>query len=103
MKPIKGVCSVCACIQSEACDEGCGWANKGMTLCTACVDLSDAEREAKRQLNMADLAMRLEALKDEALELKTRMAVLEGPTPKTGKSKMRAAKQQPVYPREERR
>jgi len=77
MKTPNGICSVCACVQNDACDEGCGWANRAKTLCTACKGLSREERAEKREINLADLAMRLQTLTDEALEVRARMRVLD--------------------------
>lgn len=82
----KGICMVCACTDEEACEEGCAWANVNRTICTACAPLTHIERDEKRALAMTELVMRFEALTDEALALKARMAILErdyaGPEPR---------------------
>lgn len=85
----KGICSVCACTEFDACDEGCGWANVKMTLCTACVNLTDAERAEKRATNLANLEMRLDALEEEKKELYFRWALLGESLPKQSRSKSR--------------
>jgi hypothetical protein len=33
---IKGVCRKCGCTFDNPCEQGCGWADESMTLCTAC-------------------------------------------------------------------
>jgi hypothetical protein len=76
MKTPKGICSVCACVDEDACREGCAWANKSQTLCTACKGLTAEQRKEKRETNLEILRIRLENLTDEALEVKARMRVL---------------------------
>lgn len=73
---MKGVCKVCACSEADACDDGCGWANRSQTLCTACEGLTEAERAEKREINRADLVMRLETLEADAAELRCRLVTL---------------------------
>ena len=41
-----GKCRWCGCTYYEPCPEGCGWANRDQTLCTACVNV---DREWKQQ------------------------------------------------------
>lgn len=64
-----GICCVCLCTEEDACDEGCAWADRGRTLCTACVELSDEQRVEKRRdslealaCEMAELLLRLQGL-----------------------------------------
>lgn len=36
---VTGRCRWCQCTHRDPCPEGCGWANPGRTLCTACVEI----------------------------------------------------------------
>jgi hypothetical protein len=45
-----GVCRVCGCTESLACDDGCGWADRYETLCTACCPPpAPANRSARKK------------------------------------------------------
>ncbi len=35
------VCRVCGCTDDHACPQGCAWADKDHTLCTACADVAE--------------------------------------------------------------
>lgn len=37
-----GTCRWCRCTELNACPQGCGWADRDQTLCTACVDVDAA-------------------------------------------------------------
>ncbi len=37
-----GTCRDCGCTDERACPEGCGWADEGHTLCTACAEKKKA-------------------------------------------------------------
>lgn len=39
MKRGPGFCRWCVCSHFDPCPEGCGWADRAQTLCTACVDV----------------------------------------------------------------
>jgi hypothetical protein len=99
MKHPQGICHVCACVDHEACDDGCEWADRTHTLCSACNELSDEERIEKRQFNLEYLANRLSCVTDEALELKHRLRVLEKPLPGKRKPQKTTRAQHPRYPR----
>src|SRR5262245_45390559 len=42
-----GTCRWCGCTEELACPGPCGWANRGRTLCTACVYFDRAIRTAR--------------------------------------------------------
>lgn len=42
-----GVCRWCGCTETTPCEEGCAWANRQQTLCTACVGI-DTQLRSKR-------------------------------------------------------
>jgi hypothetical protein len=71
-----GICMVCGCTDAEGCDEGCGWANAKRTICTACAELPDLERQAKRFNAAMELRQRLDLAQDEAEELLRRLEVV---------------------------
>jgi hypothetical protein len=52
-----GLCRFCGCTYYHPCPEGCGWADRKQTLCTACVHVDAAfsrtVREAQRGLSAA--------------------------------------------------
>ena len=44
-----GVCLFCGCSHFNPCPNGCGWADRGQTLCTECTEIRDAwNRTARR-------------------------------------------------------
>ncbi len=100
----RGICSVCACTEADACPEGCSWANRQETLCSSCSPLSEIDRAQMKEIARQDLRLRLDMLKEEyranLLELHTRLAVLtDGPAmkPERGVNKKpRSRKQTPV-------
>ena len=101
----QGICTVCGCVQSDACEEGCGWANREQTLCTACKELSPTARAQKREQALEDLAMHHGQLHDEQREIAARMDVLVAnpiqvrtqPLNRGGTAK-RSQRQKPRYP-----
>lgn len=100
MKTIKGICMVCGCTEADACEDGCGWANRKQTLCTACVNLTGQERAEKQDLNLADLARRVAMLQDERVELSLRMDVIRANAkPVPGGAFKRSRRQMPRYPK----
>lgn len=56
IKERPGRCRWCGCTELEPCPEGCGWANRSQTLCTACVLLDRAARTARGRRVLAELA-----------------------------------------------
>lgn len=48
-----GRCRWCRCTEAEACEGGCSWANRDRTLCSACVPLDTALRNATGRLELA--------------------------------------------------
>jgi hypothetical protein len=71
-----GICFVCGCVQNDACEEGCGWANVKKTLCTACKPLNEAARRTKRNERLRELVQRHEIMAEELRELEVRIEVL---------------------------
>lgn len=69
----QGICSVCGCTDQEGCPEGCSWANDARTICSACIDLSEEEREEKRTDAFAELLVRAMDLKDRTDVLRSEM------------------------------
>jgi len=54
-KPPRGICRVCGCVDEDGCPEGCDWADKAHTCCTACVNLTREQMAAKRELSLDEL------------------------------------------------
>lgn len=50
-----GRCRWCRCTHERPCPEGCGWANRTKTLCTACVAFDAALRTFKGREQVAAL------------------------------------------------
>jgi hypothetical protein len=48
-----GRCRWCRCTEREPCEPPCGWANRQHTVCTACVDLDLAMRNAPGRMALA--------------------------------------------------
>jgi hypothetical protein len=94
---MKGICNICACTDEEGCAEGCAWADREHTLCTACKSLSITERAAKRDEVRGELQMRHETLVDKLLMLRERLRVLDA-EPAPSMPKKRSQAQQP-YPK----
>lgn len=46
VKEKPGLCRWCGCSYHDPCPEGCGWANRAQTLCTACVEFDKRMRSA---------------------------------------------------------
>lgn len=44
-----GICRFCRCSHFNPCPEGCWWADRAETLCSACVDVDAAWRKVKLQ------------------------------------------------------
>jgi hypothetical protein len=44
-----GVCRFCGCSHFNPCPEGCWWADRAETLCSACTDIDKAWRTLHRQ------------------------------------------------------
>ncbi|HYM24944.1 MAG TPA: hypothetical protein VEU08_17125 [Vicinamibacterales bacterium] len=49
-----GRCRWCRCTYNNPCAEGCAWANREQTLCTACVPLDAALKSAAGRRNLAE-------------------------------------------------
>lgn len=45
-----GRCRFCRCSWEEPCPQGCGWANRDQTVCTACVPIDKAWRRMPAQV-----------------------------------------------------
>lgn len=45
-----GICAFCKCSYHNPCPAGCGWANRGQTLCTECTDIAKAFTAAARKV-----------------------------------------------------
>jgi len=54
-KTPRGICRVCGCVDEDGCPEGCDWADKAHTCCTACIDLTAEQMAAKREQSLAEL------------------------------------------------
>jgi hypothetical protein len=50
-----GRCRWCGCTHFNPCEGGCWWANRQMTLCSACVVIDRQVRSTKGRRELADL------------------------------------------------
>lgn len=86
LKPPRGICRVCGCVDEEACKEGCEWADRAHTICTACVGLTAEEIAAKRAAAAESLVTmhtmivaELEGLADDLGRIMKRLEVVRWP------------------------
>jgi hypothetical protein len=49
-----GRCRWCGCTETTPCANGCGWAERGQTLCTECVPLDKAMQTARGRHELAE-------------------------------------------------
>lgn len=50
MRVEPGRCRWCRCTYTRPCPEGCGWADRAQTLCTACVEIDKAWNQQMRRV-----------------------------------------------------
>lgn len=49
-----GTCRWCGCTEDRACEDGCGWANRAQTLCTACINFDREMRSARGRARLVE-------------------------------------------------
>jgi hypothetical protein len=57
-----GQCRWCGCTYDTPCPEGCGWANRAQTLCTACLPLDRALHTVSGRRELAEFLQEHEFL-----------------------------------------
>ena len=55
-----GICRWCRCTYERPCANGCGWADRAQTLCTACVPLDKTLRTASGRRELAEFLQEAE-------------------------------------------
>ena len=93
--PVPGMCGVCGCTETDACEGGCWWADAAHTVCSsrACLEAAGLARRARARGKGAP-AMRRKRTGDESpcwagamSEIKVTAAVEKAAQPKTGKKR----------------